>query len=217
MKKVALIVAGGDGERMKSKIPKQFLKIKNFPVLMHTIKRFSHFEKIILVLPKNQLNYWKNLCKKHNFNKEHIVVKGGKNRFESVKNGLKKITTLSIVSIHDGVRPLVSTNLINSLISKTKQGVGVIPVIPIKNSIRKIKKNTSKNIDRKNLFIVQTPQCFLSADIKKAYNQEFKETFTDDASVFENNGWKIISILGEESNIKITTKNDFKIVQLLMQ
>ena len=104
-----------------------------------------------------------------------------------------------------------------SLISKTKKGVGVIPVLPIKNSIREIKNNTSKNIDRKNLFIVQTPQSFLSNDIKKAYNQEFKEAFTDDASVFENNGWKIISILGEESNIKITTKNDFKIAQLLMQ
>ena len=216
MKKVALIVAGGKGVRMKSDIPKQFLLLNKIPILMHTLSAFSFLDQIILILPENLFDYWKDLCKKYNFKQKHTLAKGGLNRFDSVKNGLKKIKTDSIVMIHDGVRPFISKNQINQLIKKTEKGIGVIPIIPVKNSIRKVTKSNSIHIDRSNLFEVQTPQSFLSSDIKTAYTQDFSEIFTDDATVFEYYGGKITSILGEERNLKITTKIDLTIAKELI-
>lgn len=217
MKKVALIVAGGKGERMKSSTPKQFLLLNNLPILMQTIKQFPYFEEIVLVLPNSQFEYWNDLCASYNFTQKHIQVSGGESRFHSVKNGLEKIDDNSIVAIHDGVRPLISGNLINNLIAETKNGIGVIPVVPVKDSIRKVKGENSTHIDRSNLYKAQTPQCFLSSDIKQAYAQEFSEFFTDDASVFESNSGKITTIKGEEKNLKITTEEDLKIAEIFMQ
>ena len=215
MKKVALIVAGGTGARMKADLPKQFLLLHNLPILMHTLKQFSHFEEIVLVLPPTQFEYWNELCITHNFTLNHTIVEGGDTRFHSVKNGLGKVNGNSVVAIHDGVRPLVSETLINNLVDKTKNGIGVIPVVPVKDSIRKVEGENSVHIDRSNLYKVQTPQCFLSSDIKEAYTQKFSEVFTDDASVFEANGGKINNLLGEEKNLKITTQKDLKIAKIL--
>jgi 2-C-methyl-D-erythritol 4-phosphate cytidylyltransferase len=216
MQKVALIVAGGKGERMNADIPKQFLLLNGTPILMHTLKQFSHFEKIVLVLPSSQFEYWKELCNTYNFRQQHILVSGGITRFHSVKNGLDRIAQNTIVAIHDGVRPFISTSLINDLVAKTKSGYGVIPVVPIKDSIRKVEGGNSVHVDRSNLFKVQTPQCFLNADIKKAYTQDFSDTFTDDATVFEATGGKINTLLGEEKNLKITTEEDLKIASILI-
>ena len=217
MRKVAIIVAGGKGVRMNSDIPKQFILLNSTPVLMHTISKFSHLDEVILVVPKTQKEYWNSLCKTHNFNIPHTIVEGGKTRFHSVKNGLEKVDNNSTVAIHDGVRPLISAKLINSLITETKNGVGGIPILPIKDSIRKVEGENSIHIDKSNLFKVQTPQCFLSTDIKEAYTQSFSDTFTDDASVFESNGGRITTLLGEEKNLKITTKEDLKIAELFIQ
>jgi 2-C-methyl-D-erythritol 4-phosphate cytidylyltransferase len=216
MKKVALIVAGGKGERMNADIPKQFLLLKGTPILIHTLKQFSHFEEIFLVLPPSKFEYWERLCKTHNFTQQHTLIAGGETRFHSVKKGLAKIQDNTVVAIHDGVRPLVSETLINNLIDKTKSGIGVIPVVPVKDSIRKVEGENSTHIDRNNLFKVQTPQCFLSADIQKAYTQEFSEVFTDDASVFEANGGEITTLLGEGKNLKITNEKDLKIATILI-
>jgi len=217
MKKVAIIVAGGQGIRMNSDIPKQFLLLNSTPVLIHTLLKFSHLDEIILVLPKIQIEYWNLLCATHNFTIPHTIVEGGITRFHSVKNGLEKVDNNSIVAIHDGVRPLVSKNLINNLISEVKEGVGSIPVVPLKDSIRKLEGTNSIHIDRSNLFKVQTPQCFFSSDLKKAYTQEFSESFTDDASVFESNEGDIKTILGEDKNLKITTEEDLKITEVFMK
>ena len=216
MQKVALIVAGGKGERMNTDIPKQFLLLNGTPILIHTLKQFSQFEEIVLVLPHSQFDYWRELCSNYNFTQKHILVAGGTSRFYSVKNGLEKIDENSVIAIHDGVRPLISTKLIDSLITKTKNGVGVIPIVPVKDSIRKVKGENSVHLDRSNLYKVQTPQCFLSADIQKAYTQDFSDTFNDDASVFEANGGKINTLLGEEKNLKITTKEDLNIASILI-
>jgi len=217
MKKIALIVAGGKGERMNANIPKQFLILNDFPILIQTIKQFSHFDEIVLVLPHSQFEYWEILCEKYNFKIGHTLVAGGENRFHSVKNGLSKVANNSVVAIHDGVRPLVSKTLIDSLISKTKEKVGVIPIVPIKDSIRKVKGRESTYIDRNNLHKIQTPQCFIGSDIKNAYKQEFSKFFTDDATVFENSGGTIKTILGEEKNIKITTEEDLSVAEIFMQ
>jgi 2-C-methyl-D-erythritol 4-phosphate cytidylyltransferase len=216
MQKVALIVAGGKGERMNADIPKQFLLLNGTPILMHTLKQFSHFEEIVLVLPLTQFEYWQELCEKYNFRQQHALVEGGKTRFHSVKNGLDKIADNTTVAIHDGVRPLISTTLIDSLVAETKSGIGIIPIVPVKDSVRKVEGENSVNLDRSNLFKVQTPQCFLSADIQEAYTQDFSDTFTDDASVFEANGGKINTLLGEEKNLKITTQEDLKIASILI-
>ncbi|MDB4126727.1 2-C-methyl-D-erythritol 4-phosphate cytidylyltransferase [Flavobacteriales bacterium] len=217
MQKVALIVAGGKGERMNADIPKQFLLLNGTPILMHTLKQFSHFEEIVLVLPHSQFGYWRELCSNYNFTQKHTLVAGGTTRFYSVKNGLEKIEENSVIAIHDGVRPLISKKLIDSLITKTKNGVGVIPIVPVKDSIRKVKGENSVHLDRSNLYKVQTPQCFLSTDIKEAYTQEFSDTFTDDASVFEANGGKINTLLGEEKNLKVTTREDLTIANEFIQ
>ena len=217
MQKVALIVAGGKGERMNTDIPKQFLLLNGTPILIHTLKQFSHFEEIVLVLPYSQFEYWRELCSTYNFTQKHILVAGGTSRFYSVKNGLEQIDENSVIAIHDGVRPLISTKLIDSLITKTKNGVGIIPIVPLKDSIRKVEGENSTHLDRSNLYKVQTPQCFLIKDIKEAYKQEFSDTFTDDASVFEAKGGKITTLLGEEKNLKITTKEDLTIANEFMQ
>ena len=144
-------------------------------------------------------------------------MRGGGDRFESVKNGLEKIDKEVIVAIHDGVRPLISKALIGRLVAETKKGVGVIPVVPIRDSVRRVEKEKSKHIDRSNLYQVQTPQCFISADIKDAYKLEFSDHFTDEASVLESAGGKITTILGEIKNLKITTEEDLKIAKVFMQ
>ena len=216
MKKVALIVAGGKGDRMNTDIPKQFLVLNDLPILMHSLNAFSHLDKIILVLPRAQIENWEELCKQYNFILKHTVVAGGINRFGSVKNGLAKIDEGSIVAIHDGVRPLVSKNLINKLIGATKKGNGIIPIVAVKDSIRKVEGYKSKAVSRSNLYKVQTPQCFFASTLKDAYKQNFSLFFTDDASVLESNGGKIITIIGEEKNLKITTEEDLMLAEALI-
>lgn len=214
MQKVAVIVAGGKGLRMNSEMPKQFLRLQNKPILIHTIEKFIHFDNVIIVLPKEETTVWKEICKKYKFTIPHKVTEGGATRFQSVKNGLEEVDNNSVVAIHDGVRPLVSENLINSLVKEVRQGIGVIPVIPVTDSIRKVEEDLSIYIDRSNLFKVQTPQCFLSSEIKEAYSQNYSELFTDDASVFETKGGQINTLLGEEKNLKITTDEDLKIADI---
>jgi 2-C-methyl-D-erythritol 4-phosphate cytidylyltransferase len=216
MKKIALIVAGGKGVRMKNRIPKQFLLINNLPIVMHTIKLFSKWDEIILVIPEEYIDYWNKLCKKYIFKKNITLITGGQNRFNSVKNGLNSINENCIIAIHDAVRPFTSKKILKNLIENIGSNKGSIPVLPIKDSLRKKSKNSSKAINRDLFLKVQTPQCFFSDDIKNAYNkQRHRKKFTDDASVFEANGGEIITIQGEEKNIKITTKKDMKISELL--
>ena len=217
MEKIALIVAGGVGNRLKKKIPKQFLTINHAPVLIHTIKQFAHLDRIIVVIPKNYFDLWKNLCQEYKFKIKHELVEGGGNRFFSVKNGLESINTNGIIIIHDGVRPFVSKKLINQSISSVKKNTGIIPTIPVTNSIRSINQKESKNLTRKTLHNIQTPQSFRIKDIKQAYRQPFKDSFTDDSSVFEANGGKIENIAGEECNIKITKPLDLDIANLLFK
>jgi len=213
MNKIALILAGGAGERMKESVPKQFLILDNKPILMHTIKKFADFDDIVVVINKSHFNFWKKLCVKYQFTANHRLVAGGKTRFNSVKNGLNVISDDCAVAIHDGVRPFVTKNLINKIISKVIDGhenIGLIPTIPIKDSVC-IYKKKFQHIDRDNMFLIQTPQCFFSKSIKKAYQQKYQLSFTDDASVFINNNGKVNILHGEETNIKITTKGDLKL------
>ncbi len=219
MNTYVIIVAGGSGKRMKSSVPKQFLSLKYKPVLMHTIEAFYNFDNsinIIITLPVTYFDYWKTLCDKFHFTINHIVVNGGETRFHSVKNGLEAIKKNGIIAIHDGVRPLVSLATILNCFTIAKEEGNAIPIIDIPESIRQIKNKSSKSVDRVNFKIVQTPQVFQSDLIKKAYKQEFKEYFTDDASLLDELGIKLNLVEGNHENIKITTQTDLVIAEALL-
>jgi 2-C-methyl-D-erythritol 4-phosphate cytidylyltransferase len=223
LKKYVLILAGGKGDRIKSEIPKQFITIAGKPVLMHTISQFYnyiHRIEIILILPSNYLKLWDELCKKYNFNIKHKIIKGGKTRFYSVKNGLSAINKNkeSMVAVHDGVRPVLNKKTISKLFSYAEKYGNAVPCVTITDSIRKIIRLNQNNIsiDRNNLRAIQTPQCFKLSILEKAYSQNYNKNFTDDANVVESIGEKIHLINGNIENIKITTPVDLLIAETLL-
>lgn len=209
-------MAGGQGKRMNSETPKQFLNISGKPLLMHSIECFFNFSSrlnIILVLPKNHFNYWNSLCNKYGFSIPHQIVPGGKTRFQSVLNGLNTIKEDCIVAIHDGVRPLVSGKTIANAFDLAEIKGNAIPVCDIYESMRRIKDEESLPVNRMEYKIVQTPQCFHSSQIKLAYSQEYKPEFTDDSTVVESMGIKVHLTEGNRENIKITHMSDLKIAR----
>lgn len=211
MKKYAVIVAGGKGNRMGSELPKQFIPLNDKPILMHTLQTFKLYTtdiQIILVLPANDIQLWRELCIKHSFDIEHTITEGGETRFHSVKNGLQLVDKDSIVAIHDGVRPFVSKSVIENSFVTAQTYKAVVPVIDIVDTVRELNDNESHTVSRDKYKIVQTPQTFLSNLIKQAYSQDYNKDFTDDASVVESMGVKIKLIEGNRENIKITTPFD---------
>jgi len=220
LKKYALIVAGGSGSRMNAPVAKQFLLLNNYPVLMHTMVRFfqyDHTMELILVLPEEQFDYWRSLCKSYEFEIPHKLVKGGKVRFDSVKNGLDSITEEGIVAIHDGVRPLVSNETIDRCFRMTEDKGNAIPVIPVVESLRKIEGKDSKAVDRSSYLTIQTPQVFLVSEIKLAYGRGYDPLFTDDATVLERLGKTLNLVEGNRENIKITHPTDLVIAGALIK
>ena len=219
MKKFALIMAGGSGTRMKTEIPKQFIEIAGLPVIMHTILRFEQFDpeiQIILVLPENQFDLWKQLCKKHNLSKPFKLAKGGETRFHSVKNGLKLIDEEGIVFIHDAVRPLVSVQTLRNCLDTVIGKGNALPVIPVTDSVRISENDHSFPADRSKIFLVQTPQTFQTNQIISAYNCVTHSGFTDDATVLESTGFEINLVEGNRENIKITTPADLIIAEAFL-
>ncbi len=219
MKLYAVIVAGGSGKRMGAELPKQYLEIAGRPVLMHTLERFKSFSdsiEIITVLPENQLRFWGDLQKKYSFNIPHTLVKGGKARFFSVRNGLKFVDAPGLVAIHDGVRPFVSIDTIKRCFETAERLGNAIPVIPPSDALRMVSDQGSMPVNRILVRQVQTPQVFHSELIKKAYEQDYLPEFTDDATVLEKTGVKINLVDGNRENIKITTPEDLIISAALL-
>ena len=214
-----MIVAGGSGTRMQSELPKQFIKLKGEPILMHTIRAFS-FDgiKVIVVLPKSQIVFWKELCQKQAFFLEHKVVEGGKTRFESVKSGLKSIeANEGLVAIHDGVRPIIKKEIINSSFLYAEKNGNAIVSVPLKDSIREINESQNEHKDRNKYRLIQTPQTFQLQLIRSAFEVDYKTHFTDDASVLEYAGNKINLIDGDYRNIKITTPEDLIVAESFLE
>ena len=195
---------------MNSAVPKQFLILDREPVLMHTIKALhaaAPDAPIILVLPAEQLEHWGRLCENHQFKIIHKVVAGGETRFHSVKNGLALVTT-DFVAVHDGVRPLVSKETIERVFEAAYFNGAAVPAIAPNDSVRIINGMESKAVERSNIALVQTPQCFKLTLIKKAFEQEYRKEFTDCASVLEADGVVVSTVNGNEENIKITRQQD---------
>lgn len=219
MEMYALIVAGGSGKRMGAEMPKQFLELAGRPVLMHTIERFKSFNdsiEIITVLPENQLRHWIDLQKKYSFTIPQTIVKGGFHRFFSVRNGLKFVSIPGIVAIHDGVRPFVTIDTIKRCFEAAEKYGNAIPSISPADSMRILTEEGSQPLNRLKIRNIQTPQVFSAELIKKAYLQEYRPEFTDDATVLENSGEKINLIEGNRENIKITNPEDLLISSALL-
>ena len=221
--KYAIIVAGGKGERMGAKMPKQFLELAGKPILMHTLEKFRATDpsiEIILALPENQIDFWEGLFHKYQVSKpRHTIVKGGKTRFHSVQNALKLVKQQGVVAIHDGVRPLVSSETIKRCFADAEEKGNAIPVVEVVDSLRHYSKQekTNEAVSRSCYKIVQTPQCFKSELILKAYEQAFDKLFTDDATVVEKLGETINLVKGNRTNIKITTVEDLKIAEIFIK
>ena len=215
MKKALIIVAGGAGLRMGGDIPKQYLELAGKPVIVHVLEKFLRFDpqmEVVVVMAPSHQGHWKEIGKKYEVTREVLTAEGGSSRYDSVKNGLKEIEDGRVVGIHDAVRPLVSQETLKRCYSAALEYGSAIPVISMDDSVRLLdEKQGSRSVDRSLLRRVQTPQVFLSQQIKQAYQQVNKASFTDDASVYESLFGVIKLVDGNRENIKITTPADMKL------
>lgn len=224
MKQYAILVAGGSGSRMGVALPKQFLSVAGKPILVHTLERFLAYSadlQIILCLPADQLAYWQELKQTYPLPFTHPIIEtpGGASRFQSVRNGLQRIeANEGLVAVHDGVRPFVPIEVIaESFRTAAQKGTAVVSV-PAKDSIRLVHSETENQaLDRSRLRLVQTPQTFQVAVLKKAFEQSESPLFTDDASVAEAAGFPIFLVEGSYENIKITTPEDLWVAEAILQ
>ena len=219
MERSAIIVAGGSGKRMGGPIPKQFLLLKGKPLLCWTIEAFHRYEPampIIVVLPEQQIPIWKSLCIGHHFHVPHETVAGGEERFHSVRNGLAQVKHDGLVAVHDGVRPLVSVELIDRCFKASEEHGAAIPVVPIHSSVRELEGDKSYPVDRSMFRLVQTPQCFLAELLRRGFELTYDDAFTDEASLMERLDVEVFLVEGEERNIKVTTANDLMVVERIV-
>lgn len=232
-KKILIVMAAGSGVRMGASVPKQFLDLGGVPILRRTIEKFVKAVpdiKVVTVLPKDHLSFWKEYCVSSDFSCPQTLVMGGFTRFHSVRNALEKVPDGAIVAIHDGVRPLLSAELIRRMFARMEsEGLrSLIPVIPSVDTLKvldKVKRAggpdvlvpaVGESVDRSRVFGAQTPQMFLSKDIKEAYSQPFDTAFTDDASVALKKGIPLSFCEGERYNFKLTSPEDLDLARLII-
>lgn len=216
-----IFVAGGSGTRMGGEVPKQFLLLDGRPILQRTIERFLEAEpelKVITVLPRAHFQTWKDLCAVHSFHCPQTLVAGGLTRFHSVQNALRKVPDGAVVSIHDGVRPLISAALVRRMLDRMASDEdcpALLPVVPVVDTLRSTDPGVP-DPDRSKTVAVQTPQIFRSEAIKAAYRQAYDLSFTDDASVAARNGIPLAFEQGERFNLKITTPEDLVLAEAIL-
>lgn len=214
-----LIVAGGKGTRLKSVLPKQFIELNGKPVLFHTLEAFRRYASslaIVLVLAEDDMATWRELVRKHAFSVPVSLQAGGDTRFQSVKRGLEKISGSGLVAIHDGVRPLVTPEIIGASFRLAAEKGTAIAAVPLKDSIRVTGDDATRSVDRSKYHLIQTPQTFDLELIRAAYQQPEDPGFTDDASVAEKAGHAVTLFEGSYENIKITTVEDLAVAEALL-
>jgi 2-C-methyl-D-erythritol 4-phosphate cytidylyltransferase len=221
MQKKAVIVAGGNGLRMGAFIPKQFLLLKGKPLIVYTIETFLNAYsdmEIILVLPEEHLERGEAIVATINDKERITLTKGGATRFHSVQNGLKLIKDEAIVFVHDGVRCLINTTLIQSCYEQALMKGSAIPAVAATDSIR-IANNENESVvaDRTKVRIIQTPQTFKSSILIPAFQQNYTDAFTDEATVVEAFGEPVFLIEGDYNNIKVTRPVDLVIAETILQ
>ena len=215
----AVIVAGGSGSRMGGEIAKQFLMLGDKPILLHTIEAFLSLSfpvEIILVVPASLRDYWKNFYKEQRLSFKHTLVNGGITRFHSVKKAMKYVPEGALVAVHDGVRPFVSKDFLESLFAEADEKRAVIPAVKVVDSLRYTDEDGSRPVERDKYVSIQTPQIFHSELLLDAYSQAYNPAFTDDASVVESRGTNIFLTEGRMLNIKITRPEDLTLAQAIL-
>jgi 2-C-methyl-D-erythritol 4-phosphate cytidylyltransferase len=213
--RTVIITAGGIGKRIGKDIPKQFILLGELPILAHTISVFHTFDpsiEILVTLPSEWIVYWKSSIKKIGFDIPHQIIAGGEERFHSIQNALRYATGEHI-AVHDGVRPFVSIETITRCFLSLNVVKAVVPVLMIKDTIRKISEGTNQSANRASFRLVHTPQCFHEKTLRLAYEQDFMPSITDDATLVEQIGEPICFVESNEENIKITTPFDLSIAQ----
>lgn len=219
MKKYAVIVAGGSGTRMESDLPKQFILLKDKPVLYYSLKIFLEAYddlQVILVLPVDHTDMGQEIIDAY-FDKDRIrITAGGDTRFQSVKNGLALTEDDSIIFVHDAVRCLLTTDLIHRCYDQAVETGSAIPVIASKDSVRLLSEEGSDAMDRNKVMLVQTPQTFHSKILLPAFQIDYKDKFTDEATVVEAFGLKLSLVEGEENNLKLTRPVDLLIAESII-
>lgn len=219
MKRFAIIVAGGKGVRMGTELPKQFLELDGMPVVMRSIEAFARFDagmKIFVVLPQEHFNTWGKLCIKYHFKIPHQIVPGGDTRYDSVSHAVEMVQGEGLIAVHDGVRPLVSIDLIQRCFDMAEKMGSAVPASEIVESIRQRTDHGTKSVNRNDFFTVQTPQIFNSIVLKMAYRKAQPDNYTDDASLVDSFGIAVNIIEGERRNIKITNPVDLKVAEWIL-
>ena len=219
MDKYAVIVAGGKGLRMGNAVPKQFLPLAGKPILYYTIKAFADaYEdmKIVLVLPQDQLSYAQMVLQAFPDRIDLEIVTGGETRFHSVQNGLKAVSKDAVVFVHDGVRPMVSPELVRACYEQAVEKGSAIPAVAVSDSMRMVDGETSRAVNREQMRSIQTPQTFRADILLPAFEQEYNDGFTDEATVVEAFGKPVYLITGEKSNIKLTTPEDMMVAEAML-
>ena len=223
MKTVAIIVAGGSGTRFGAELPKQFLELGGKPILMRSIEAFANSGNcpvdVIVTLPSDQMDLWQRLCDRYGFGVPHRVVPGGETRWHSVKHALDSmgdVNEVDIIAVHDGVRPMVTADVICRTIETARRDGAAIPVVALNDSVRQVVGEASHALDRSALRAVQTPQAFDARLLLDAYSLPYQPTFTDDASVVEQLGHPITLVEGDPHNLKITRPMDLALAEYLL-
>ena len=223
MKTVAIIVAGGSGTRFGAELPKQFLELGGKPILMRSIEAFANSGNcpvdVIVTLPSDQMDLWQRLCDRHGFSVPHRVVPGGETRWHSVKHALDSmgdVNEVDIIAVHDGVRPMVTADVICRTIAAARRDGAAIPVVALNDSVRQVVGEASHALDRSTLRAVQTPQAFDARLLLGAYSLPYQPTFTDDASVVEQLGHPITLVEGDPHNLQITRPMDLALAEYLL-
>jgi 2-C-methyl-D-erythritol 4-phosphate cytidylyltransferase len=219
MKKTAIIVAGGTGQRMGTALPKQFLAIEGKSILLHTVDQFvSAFSDInfVIVLPADYIHEGENIIASSGLSQSFLFVAGGDTRFQSVKNGLAQADPASIVFVHDAVRCLLTPDLIQRCYQQAVEKGSAIPAVSSTDTVRIIEGTKHHVVDRANVMMIQTPQTFNAAILKKAFEQAYQPSFTDEANVLEASGKEVYLIEGEHENIKITRPLDLAIAEYIL-
>jgi 2-C-methyl-D-erythritol 4-phosphate cytidylyltransferase len=219
MKKTAIIVAGGTGQRMGASIPKQFLAIEGKSILLHTVNQFvAAFADInfVIVLPADYIQEGQNLIESSGLTQIVQFTAGGETRFQSVKNGLAHVTPDAIVFVHDAVRCMLTPALIQSCYHQAVEKGSAIPAVSSTDTIRILEGAKHHVVDRENVMMIQTPQTFNAALLIKAFEQAYQPSFTDEANVLEASGTEVYLIDGEYENIKITRPLDLAIAEFIL-
>ena len=216
--KIAIIVAGGTGQRMGSVVPKQFLEIEGKSILLHTIDQFVNaFDDIslVVVLPEGYIEDGKKLLKNRTKNPIQFIA-GGETRFQSVKNGLAAVKEKSIVFVHDAVRCLLTPALVQRCYQQAVENGSAIPAVSSTDTVRIMENEKHHLFDREKVMLIQTPQTFQSEIILAAFDQVYQPNFTDEANVVEASGQPVFLVDGEFENIKITRPLDLAIATYVL-